>query len=183
MINKMTMIPLLFISSLSLAQANDNKWYGGATIGFNHTNDDQLNVPSAKYSILGGYKLNDWFAVEAEIGKLSDESGTYCNDFSINNQCVTLKQKYGHLFLGVRVEKMATLNFGFTGRIGAARTSISNNIVEDNDKISFSTAVGLLWTVTDASKITLELQQIDYALTNDCHENSISSNLSFTIAF
>tara|TARA_B100000809_G_scaffold261674_1_gene311013 strand:- start:62 stop:613 length:552 start_codon:yes stop_codon:yes gene_type:complete len=183
MINVMIMVPLLFVSSLGLAQANDVKWYSGATIGFNHTNSEQFNVPSPKYSILGGYKLNDWLAVEAEIGKLSNDSGTYCNNASISNQCVTLKQKYSHLFLGLRVEKMATLNFGFTARIGAARTSVNTNIAKDNDKINFSSAVGLLWTVTEASKITLELQQIDYALTNDRHKNSVSSNLSFTMSF
>ncbi|NQY48052.1 MAG: outer membrane beta-barrel protein [Colwellia sp.] len=183
MINKMTMMALLFVSSLSAAQADDTQWYGGATIGFNHTNSEQFNVPSEKYSVLGGYKINDWLAVETEIGKLSNDSGTYCNASSISNQCVTLKQKYSHLFLGLRVEKMVTLNFGFTGRIGAARTRVSTNIAKDNDKISVSTAVGLIWTVTNASKITLELQQIDYALTNERHENAISSNLSFTMAF
>ena len=78
---------------------------------------------------------------------------------------------------------MVTLNFGFTGRIGAARSSVSANIAKDNDQISFSSSIGMLWTVTDSSKITLELQQIDYALINERHENLVSSNLSFTMAF
>lgn len=184
MINKMTMIPLLFVSSLSLAQANETRWYGGAAFGFNHASvSEHFSVSNDKYSIIGGYKLNDWLAVEAEMGKLNNDSGTYCNDTSISNKCVTLKQKFNHLFLGLRVEKMVTLNFGFTGRIGAARTSVSTNIDQDNDHISFSPALGMLWTVTDTSKITLELQRIDYALINDRQENVVSSNLSFTMAF
>jgi hypothetical protein len=183
MTNKIIVTALLFVSSLSLAQANEVKWYGGAAVGFNHTNDEQFNVRSQKYSLLGGYKLNDWLAVEAEIGKLNDDSGTYCNKYSTSDQCVTLKQKYSHLFLGVRAEKMATQHFGFTGRIGAARTVVSTNIAGDNDKINFSAAVGLLWRATETSKIILEFQQIDYALINDRHENTISSNLSFTMAF
>jgi len=184
MINKMIMIPLLFVSSLSLAQTNDTKWYGGATFGVNHTSvDEDLSVPSNKYSILGGYKLNGWLAVEAEMGKLQNDTGTYCNDYLIDNQCVNLKQTFNHIFLGVRAEKMVTLNFGFTGRIGAARSSVSANIAKDNNQISFSSSIGMLWTVTDNSKITLELQQIDYALINERHENLVSSNLSFTMAF
>ena len=62
MINKMIMIPLLFVSSLSLAQANDTKWYGGATFGVNHTSvDEDLSVPSNKYSILDACLLSGRF--------------------------------------------------------------------------------------------------------------------------
>jgi hypothetical protein len=184
MINKMMMIPLLFVSSLSLAQANDTKWYGGATFGVNHTSmDEELSVPSNKYSILGGYKLNDWLAVEAEIGKLANDTGTYCNDYWIDNQCVNLKQTFNHIFLGLRAETMFTLSLGFTGRIGAARSSVSANIAKDNDQTSFSSAIGGFWILTDNIRITLELQQIDYALINERHENIVSSNLSFTMAF
>ncbi|PAJ75094.1 hypothetical protein CJF42_06895 [Pseudoalteromonas sp. NBT06-2] len=58
-----------------------------------------------------------------------------------------------------------------------------SNLTGSESKFNVSGSLGILWNIGQTSQLTLELQQVDYALVNKAHENIISSNLAFTMKF
>jgi len=183
MINKLALLPLLLISSLCLAQDPAPQWYAGITAGFNHTDNDTLGDPDEKYGIKGGYILNHWLAVESEFVLHGNESDRFCDSAEFSNECVTLKQKYNYGFIGLRATKPVGNVFAFTARLGGALANYDSSLTGSESKFNVSGSLGMLWNIGQDSQLTLELQQVDYALTNKDHENIISSNLSFTMKF
>lgn len=183
MINKLALLPLLLISSLSLAQEPTPLWYAGITAGLNHTDSDTLGDPDTKYGIKGGYILNHWLAVESEFILHNNESNRFCDSAEFSNECVTLKQEYNYGFIGLRATKPVGNVFAFTARLGGALANYDSSLTGSESKFNASGALGMLWNIGQDSQLTLELQQVDYALANKTHENIISQNLSFTMKF
>jgi hypothetical protein len=183
MISKLTLLPLLLISSLSFSAEEIPQWYAGITAGLNHTDSDTLGDPDTKYGIKGGYILNHWLAVESEFILHNNESNRFCDSTEFSNVCVTLKQEYNYGFIGLRATKPIGNVFAFTARLGGALANYDSSLTGSESKFNVSGSLGMLWNISQNSQLTFELQQVDYALANKAHENIISQNLSFTMKF
>jgi len=183
MINKLFLLPLILTSTISLAEEQNPQWYAGITAGFNHTDDDNIGDPDTKYGIKGGYILNHWLAVESEFVLHGNESNRFCDSAEFSNKCVILKQEYNYGFIGLRATKPVGNVFAFTARLGGALSNYDSSLTGNESKFNASGSLGMLWNIGQDSQLTLELQQVDYALANKDHENIISSNLAFTMKF
>jgi len=181
--SKFVLLPLLFASTLSYAEESTTNWYAGITAGFNHTDDDNIGDPDTKYGIKGGYNLNHWLSVESEYILHGNESDRFCDSPEFSNKCVTLKQDYNYAFIGFRATKPIGNIFAFTARLGGAFANYDSSLTGSESKFNVSGSLGMLWNIGQNSQLTLELQQVDYALANKASDNIISQNLSFTMKF
>ena len=172
MLKNKLMIALLAASGLMFSAAASAQVYVGGTVGKASWSEDCTGLDgcttnSSAYKILGGYNINDKFAVEASYFSLGTVNGTQGTPGGLN--AYNLKGT-GFELSGLYNQALTDKLTGFA-KVGVARIKASNNYIVQDAPGSDSTTstapvfgVGLTYKLTDklALRSEVETRKIKY---------------------